>query len=482
MKRIAILQRKITFLNIIKWFLLSLVIGIIVGIFNAMFLKLLELSIGFTNQFDYYFLVLPLALYLVNKLAKMSPKDNDYSTNQAIASINERKSVSLISSLKAFFLPIITIACGGSAGKESPCADVGAGVASTCARLLSFNKQERRKLMICGVSAGFAGVFGVPISGALFGLEVLSVGTVFYEVMFPAFIAGITSFQVTHALGVNYIYHPLNLKAISLDGSLFQVVLAGLFFGMVALILIEVIKLSNIIMRYVSSKTNMFIRCLVASSVVIIIGLLTSPDYLGLTMNRIDIILSGGKGANFGFLIKIVATAFTFAGGGVGGLVTPVFFIGANSGYFFANLIGLNTSTFAALGLVSVLAGAANTPLAASIMAIELFGASIAPYAAVSCIVSFLVTGQRSIYPKQEFSFNKNLIEDDTDNTLDSYTTEELEKALIRKNFLLQSIRHLLPNNINKKEIDEIITKSTEDKKDFKILKHLFPDFNEKKK
>lgn len=482
MRRIAILQRKITFFNIFKWFLLALLVGTIVGICNAMFLKLLEFSIGITNQFEYYFLVLPFALYIVNKLAKMSPEDNDYSTNQAISSINERKGVSIISAIKAFFLPIITIACGGSAGKESPCADVGAGVSSFLAKLFYFNKQERRKLMICGVSAGFAGVFGVPISGALFGLEVLSVGTVFYEVMFPAFIAGITSFQITHALGVNYIYHPLNLQAISLDGSLFQVVLAGLFFGVVALILIEVIKLSNIIMRYVGTKTNMFIRCLVASSVVILIGLLTSPDYLGLTMNRIDIILSGGKGANFGFLIKIIATAFTFAGGGVGGLVTPVFFIGANSGYFFANLIGLSTSTFAALGLVSVLAGAANTPLAASIMAIELFGASIAPYAAVSCIVSFLVTGRRSIYPKQEFSFDKNLIEDDGDNTLNSYTTEELEQALRKKNFVLQSIKHLIPNNLNKKEKDSTINKFKQNKKDFKILKHLFPDFIDKKK
>ena len=485
MRKIAILQRKITFLNILKWFLLALFIGVIVGICNAMFLKLLEFSIGVTNQFQYYFLVLPFALYLVNRLAKISPKDNDYSTNQAIASINERKGVTLVSAAKAFFLPIITIACGGSAGKESPCADVGAGIASTVSKLFSFNKQERRKLMICGVSAGFAGVFGVPISGALFGLEVLSVGTVFYEVMFPAFIAGITSFQVTHALGVNYIYHPLNLQAISLDGSLFQVVLAGLFFGIVALILIETIKLSSILMRYIGRKTNLFWRCFIASSVVILIGLLTSPDYLGLTMNRIDIILSGGKGMNFGFLIKIIATAFTFAGGGVGGMVTPVFFIGANSGYFFANIIGLSTSTFAALGLVSVLAGAANTPLAASIMAIELFGASIAPYAAVSCIVSFLVTGRRSIYPKQEFSFDKNLIEDDENDTQDSYTTEQLEKALIKKNFVLSSVRHLIPNNLNKKDIEKITEKVKKEnhlkKSDLKFLKHLFPDFEEKK-
>ncbi len=115
-------------------------------------------------------------------------------------------------------------------------------------------------------------------------------------------------------------------------------------------------------------------------------------------------------------------------------------------------------------------------------MAIELFGASIAPYAAVSCIVSFLVTGRRSIYPKQEFSFDKNLIEDDTSDPLDSYTAEQLEKALVKKNFILQSIRHLLPNNMSKKEIDEVVKKSKRNKKDFKILTHLFPDFTEKKK
>ena len=482
MKSIKLLQRQITFFNILKWFLLALLVGIIVGICNALFLKLLEYTIGITNQFEYYFLVLPFALYLVNKLAKISPQDNDYSTNQAIASINERKSVSLISALKAFFLPIITIACGGSAGKESPCADVGAGVASTISKWFSFNKQERRKLMICGVSAGFAGVFGVPISGALFGLEVLSVGTVFYEVMFPAFIAGITSFQVTHALGVNYIYHPLDLQAISLDGSLFTVVLAGICFGLVALILIEVMKVTNILMRYIGKKTNLFTRCLVASLVVILIGLLTSPDYLGLTMNRINIILSGGKGVNFGFLIKIIATAFTFAGGGVGGMVTPVFFIGANAGYCFADLLGLSTATFAALGLVSVLAGAANTPLAASIMAIELFGASIAPYAAVSCIVSFLVTGRRSIYPKQEFSFDKNLMEDDENDTPNSYTTEQLEKALVKKNFILSSVRHLLPNNINKKEVEKVTKKKEITKTELTIIEHLLPDFEEDKK
>lgn len=159
-------------------------------------------------------------------------------------------------------------------------------------------------------------------------------------------------------------------------------------------------------------------------------------------MQRVDAILNGDNAATFGFLFKILTTSLTFAGGGVGGLITPVFFIGANAGYFFAHLLGLNTITFAALGLVSILAGVANTPLAASIMAMELFGADIAPYAAVSCIVSFLITGQRSLFDKQRFHFDKNFSDDDEDF---DQTRPQLENKLRKRNFFLAMVRHLIP-------------------------------------
>ncbi|MDR0953573.1 MAG: chloride channel protein [Elusimicrobiota bacterium] len=444
---LLILRRKIAFFNILKWFLASVFIGVIVGVFNGLFLKLLAATIGFTNSFSYYFVFLPIGLYLVNILAtKVAPNDLGFSTNDAIASINERKSISVVSSIKAFFLPVLTIGMGGSAGKESPCADVGAGVASFFSKVFSFNINERRKLMICGVSAGFAGVFGVPISGALFGLEVLSVGTVFYEVMFPAFISGITSFQITQLMGVQYIYHPMTLGELTINSSLLTVLLGGLFFGLVSLLFMELISLAKIVFRFIQFRFSMFWKCFLAGSLVVLVALLTSPIYLGLSMDRVDAILAGDKGATLGFLFKMITTALTFAGGGVGGLITPVMFIGANAGYFFANIVGLDTATFAALGLVSVLAGMANTPLAASVMAIELFGATIAPYAAVSCIVSFLITGRRSLYDKQPFAFDKSFSDDDEDAEQKQYNVKELKRTLNEKNFILALFRHLIPD------------------------------------
>ena len=485
------LRRKISFLNLFKWFLASMFIGAIVGCFNALFLNLLSKSVNFTNSYKYYYLFLPVTLYIVNHLArKVYPEDKGFSTNAAIASINDKKPISVISSVKAFILPIFTIAAGGSAGKESPCADVGAGVASLVSKLLSFNANERRKLMICGVSAGFAGVFGVPISGAIFGLEVLSVGSIFYEVMFPAFISGITSYQITQKFGVEYVYHPLQLSTLNLDSSLWHVLAAGIFFGLISLLFIEILRLTQILFRYISIRFSVFWKCFLAGCLIILITLLTSDIYLGLTMERVDAILGGDKAAPFGFLFKILTTSLTFAGGGVGGLITPVFFIGANAGYFFADLFGLNTITFAALGLVSILAGVANTPLAASIMAMELFGADIAPYAAVSCIVSFLITGQRSLFDKQRFHFDKR-ISDDEDEENDNQTLAQLENKLNKKNFFLAMVRHLIPqdNSAQTPKEEEIITPKTKKKTKKKSTKkslsqtlfgHLIPTKTEK--
>lgn len=480
------LKRQIAFFNIFKWFLASVFIGGVVGVCNGLFLKLLAATVNFTTSFHYYFLALPLGLWAVNVLArKVAPKDTAFSTNEAIAAINDRRPISLASTAKAFLLPILTIGVGGSAGKEAPCADVGAGMASLFSKVFSFNRNERRKLMICGVSAGFAGVFGVPISGALFGLEVLSVGTVFYEVMFPAFIAGITSYQVTQMMGVEYIYHPMSLGALHIDSSLLHTVAAGLFFGLMSLLFIEILKLTRIVLRFIGRKYSFFWKIFIASAALIAIALVFSPVYLGLTIVRVDAILAGDKAATFGFLIKMFATGITFGAGGVGGLITPVMFIGANAGYFFADMLGLNTATFAALGIVSILAGVCNTPLAASVMAIELFGATIAPYAAVSCIVSFLVTGRRSVYSKQHFAFDKSMGDDRDEDACPRpqkrQSERELKRILQQKNFLLTMVRHLIPDAKPAREsakTQPLPDEKKENKKSF--FSHLMPDIEQK--
>lgn len=401
-------EPKNSVIGIIKWFLLGTFIGVVVGGLDAVFLKTLDYSIALRNKVPYFYLCLPLALYVVAVLGRrVAPRHKDYSTDAVINKINSYRPISFISILKGFVLSIVTMVTGGSAGKEAPCADVGAGISSLLSRWFHMSLEDQRKMMICGVSAGFAGVFGVPISGALFGLEVLWVGHIFYEVMFPALIAGITSFQVTSYLGVNYIYHPLHFVPVFSEQFFLKMIVAGMCFGLISVLWIEISKFTRVIFRYVAQRTNLFMSCVLGGVLLIAIGYLTSPLYLGLGVAGIDGPLSGAAlQSPFGFLYKILTTSITFAAGGIGGIVTPIFFVGAQAGAMLADFLGVDPATLAALGLVSVLAGSANTPLAASIMAIELFGPAIAPYATVSCVISFLITGQQSVYPSQRISWD----------------------------------------------------------------------------
>ena len=434
-----------SFINLLKWFILALLIGILVGVMDALFLKTLDKTLHYTTQFPLYYVALPFGMYIVYLLARrVAPHDVDYSTDSVIDKINSYRAISFISALKSLLLSIFTMAIGGSAGKEAPCADGGAGVAAAVARLLRVNLEDRRKLMICGVSAGFAGVFGVPISGALFGLEVLFVGHIFYEVMFPAFIAGITAFQVTTYLGVNYIYHPMNFAPVVAEQFFLKVIVAGLFFGLVSIILTETLKFTKVIFRFITLKTSPFWRSFIGGVLLVLIGLWISPAYLGLGVDGFNHILAGGALENpLGFFFKSLTTGITFAAGGVGGIITPVFFIGAQAGALLAAWLGTDTATMAALGLVAVLAGAANTPLSASIMAIELFGAEIAPYAAVACVISFLMSGRQSIYASQRISLDKRT-------ELPIAHPEKASRITPQKGLLLKTFKemskHLIPN------------------------------------
>ncbi len=448
-------EHKNNVISIVKWFFLATMIGVIVGALDALFLKTLDGAISFRNHIPLFYLGLPVALYAIALLSrKAAKKHKDFSTDAVINKINSYSSVSFLSILKGFVLSIVTMVTGGSAGKEAPCADVGAGVSSILARWFGMSLEDQRKMMICGVSAGFAGVFGVPISGALFGLEVLWVGHIFYEVMFPALVAGITAFQVTTFLGVDYIYHPLHFVPVFSEQFFLKMIIAGMFFGLVSILFIEISKFTRVVFRYIALRTRMFWACFIGGLALVAVGYFLSPLYLGLGMHGIDSVLSGQPAASpFSFLYKIITTSITFAAGGIGGVVTPIFFVGAQAGAMLSDFLHVDSATLAALGLVAVLAGTANTPLAASIMAIELFGPAIAPYATVACVISFLITGQQSIYPSQRISWDSGKVPDEHPAVPVHYgrrASDRKQKMRARKTMLKKALKemthHLVPN------------------------------------
>ncbi|MCC6544735.1 MAG: chloride channel protein [Nitrospirae bacterium] len=403
----SIEEQTVLFISILKWVFLATVIGLIVGSATTLFIISLNKSIAFTGQYSYYFLFLPLTLFISAFMVKyFAPEAAGHGTEKVIEAIHKYsgKIRGVVIPLK-LAITILTIASGGSAGKEGPCAQIGGGLSSMFASIFRFDDQDRKKLVICGISAGFASVFGTPIAGAIFGVEVLFVGSILYDVLLPSFISGLISYQVSSALGITYFYHPFEFVHVFSKLFFMKVVIAGIFFGLCSFMLIEAMKIVDSGSRKIRLWSPL--QGVVGGVIIVMLTLIFSTRYLGLGLETIEFYLQGGQAAWYDFILKSVFTSITLCFHGSGGIITPIFFIGSSAGSLFAGVLGEDIATFAAIGLVSVLAGAANTPIAASILAVELFGPKIAPYCAVSCVISFLMTGHRSVYPSQVLAVKK---------------------------------------------------------------------------
>jgi len=434
-------EQTVIFFSVAKWLFLSSVMGVIIGALMALFLWMLEYSVDHRGVLGipYYFilpLALPLTIYIIKTFA---PNAQGHGTEKVIEAVHKNNGKIAVAVMPIKLLAtIFTIFAGGSVGKEGPGAQIGAGASSVIASLLNFSDVDRKKLVICGISAGFASVFGTPIAGAIFGIEVLTIGIILYDVLLPSFIAGFAAFTTAQFLGVDYTYFDIHFyKAVNLDLVLIvEVIIAGIFFGFVADFFITVLNDTEHAINKI--KASPYLKAFVAGVVMVIATLMVGDRYLGLGLNVIENALDpeGFLSANihwYDFILKTIFTSISLGSGGSGGIVTPIFYVGATSGVLFGHLMHSEVALFAALGFVSVLAGTTNAPIASVIMAVELFGIEIAHYAALSAVIAFLVSGHRSVFPSQKIAMSKagNIeIEGDEDieHTNISIHTQDLEK------------------------------------------------------
>ncbi len=411
-----ITEQTAIFFSVTKWVFLSSVVGVIIGAVVTLFLKILEYSEHSRDllPFSYYYL-LPFALVLTVWLVKtFAPTAEGHGTEKVISAVHKNYGKINVAVIPIKTLAtVLTIFTGGSVGKEGPGAQIGAGVASLLSTILKFRKEDRKKLVICGISAGFATVFGTPIAGAIFGVEVLIIGVIMYDVLLPSFIAGFAAFTTAQFLGIQYTYYDLHFfQDVSLDiGLIAKVVLAALFFGFISDFVITSVSQTAKFIK--SIPVSVYLKAFGGGVIIVLMTLVVGEQYIGLGLGTISDALNPNLAHLtdihwYTFVLKTLFTSITLGIGGSGGIITPIFYIGATSGHFFGSIISPEHITlFAALGFVSVLSATTNTPIASTIMAVELFGIDIAHYAALGAVISFLISGHRSIFSSQILAMKK---------------------------------------------------------------------------
>ena len=399
--------------TVIQWLVLSIFTGAVIGVGCSVFLRALFASEGHVYAISLGWqmglLVLGgfangLLLHYGYRLSRSGFKDSP------IVAVNEQHGKMPFRTLWIKPLAaLITLGCGGSAGKEGPCSHIGASFAAGIGRTLHLNQELRKRLLACGVSAGFASVFGTPIAGAIYGVEMLAIGRIRHDFLFPGIVAGVTAFQVSKYLGVPYPTYHIDFVSTFTELLFLKTVLIGILCGAAAWLFVELLQLSRKLFTQLRDRYSLWppLMPLLGGVVLALLIIVVPSDYLGLSLPIMQRALHGEPMPWLGFLWKALLVAITLGSGFYGGVVTPQFVIGAVLGGAFAHVLGLEPALGAAVGLVAVVASASNAPIAAIFMGVELFGADSTLYVAGACVAAYLIIGHRSVYPAQQIAFSK---------------------------------------------------------------------------
>ncbi len=413
-----------------RWTLALVGMAVATGSACALFLSSLDAATKLRFDHPWLLFLLPMAGMSVGWVYHRLGKSVEGGNNLLIDEIHEPGGgVPLRMAPLILFSTVVTHLFGGSAGREGTAVQMGGSLAGGFARWFKLGDSEVKLLLMGGIAAGFGAVFGTPLAGTVFAIEVLAVGHMRSRALLPCLIAAILGDWTCHAWGIGHTHYHLGFMNDEVAPAM-KFHLEPLLLGKVVIAAV-VFGFGSALFSELSHEAAAGMKKLIPSATLrpavgglLVIGLtyaLGTRDYLGLGVWSQDkgalVITSFFNGADYhpwAWWWKMVFTVITLSAGFKGGEVTPLFFIGAALGHSLAVPMGVPTDLFAALGFIGIFAGATNTPLACTIMGIELFGASNSVYFAVACFVAYFCSGQTGIYMAQRIAEEKNGISPQT--------------------------------------------------------------------
>lgn len=416
--------------NLSKWIGAGVVIGAVVGTFTTILLKTNDF-LGDVVRMDNPWLIflLPLAGiligYIYTKYGKKMWVDSAKGNNVIIEGVEGKAEVLKRTGPIVYIGTFITVLFGGSTGREGAAIQMGGSVAQTVNQLFKVSPLDTSILLMSGISAGFGAAFGTPIAGAVFGLEMASLGKIKFEALIPCVVSSFAGHYISEGVwGAKHEEFIIQSVPEPTVINFTWVIIAAILFGLAAL---SYCQLRHGIQKYSEKylKKNHMIRAFIGGLIIVGLTLLVgTQEYNGRSIELLKQCFVI-RVAFYAFLAKLVFTAITMGSGFVGGEAIPLFIIGAALGNTLSAFIDLPMSFLAALGLIAVFCGGANTPFAAFALAIELFKGKAAEFFFVACVISYIVSGNHSLWPSQTIYPPKsrlyNLVTDDTIENSEKY-------------------------------------------------------------
>ena len=391
--------------SFLKWVLLGGLMGVLGGLLGAGFHHALHFVTHVRGENNWLIFLLPIGGVLTVLVYRLFKMQKNRGTNEIIDAALEGKEISPMVAPSIFLATAITHLFGGSAGREGAALQLGGSTASLLAKVFRLKQEDRTILIMAGMSAVFAGLFGTPLTATLFCMEFESVGTIFSPALLPCFFAAFAASQVSALLGVHAETYILT-EAFSITlGNCWQYLVLAVLVSLLGIAMCWVFHSAEHLAAH--HLKNPMVRILIGGAVVTVLTLIVGDHrYNGAGM---DMALKavGGDANWYDFLMKMLFTAVTLSAGFKGGEIVPTFCIGATFGCVLGGLLGLDPGMAGALGLVGLFCCATNSPFASILLSIEMFGSTNLYLFALVCVICFVLSGNSGLYASQIIQFGK---------------------------------------------------------------------------
>ncbi|MFR8069300.1 MAG: chloride channel protein [Clostridium sp.] len=389
----------------IKWSALALVIGSVAGAAGTIFSMGVSWATGFRLSHPSMLFFLPVSGLLIVWMYHSFHEEGNRGTNMVIDAICSNERVTPATGPLIFFSTILTHLGGGSSGREGAALQLGGSIGNSFGEWFKLDERDKKIAIMCGMSAVFSALFGTPVAAAIFSLEVVSIGVLYYAALVPCVFSSFLAVGIARAAGLEGEHFPvemipaLDLKAMGL------LVLLGILCAAVSILFCVLLHTAEHAYRKYFPDAR--VRILAGSFLFIALTLLSGTrDYCGSSMGLIESSIEGSVRYE-AFLMKMLFTAVALGAGFKGGEIVPTLCVGAALGCAFGEITGFAPSLCAACGMAALFAGVTNCPITSLVIALELFGYEGMEYFSIIIAVAFALSGYYGLYASQKFVYSK---------------------------------------------------------------------------